>query len=71
MECDLYQKQYVGKSNTSVNIRLNNHLKSVMKPVTISVERNFQERKDVPNKLAKFIVIEKLTNTNKSKVNLC
>ena len=67
MACTLRKKQYVGKSETSFNIRLNNHRKDVKKPDTILAYRHFQEKKNVFNNHAKFINIDKLTNTTKSK----
>ena len=44
MECTLCRKQYVGKSETSFNIRLNNHPKDVKKPDAILACRHFQEK---------------------------
>ena len=62
MECTLYKKQYVGKSETSFNIRLNNHRKDVKKTwCHISMLK-----KHVFNKHPKFIIIDKLTNIPKS-----
>ena len=59
--------QYIGKSETSFNIRLNNHRKNFKKPDAILVCRHFQEKKHVFNKKAKFVIIDKLTNTTRSK----
>ena len=67
MECTLCEKQYVGKSETSFDIRLNNRCKDVKKPDAILACRRFQEKKHVFNKHAKFIIVDKLTNTTKSK----
>ena len=67
MECTLCKKQYVGISETDFNIRLNNHRKDVKKPDAILVWRHFQEKNHVFNKHAKLIIIDKLTNTTKSK----
>ena len=67
MECTLYKKQYIEKSETSFTIRLNNHRKDVKKPDAILACRHFQEKNHVFNKHAKFIIIDKLTNTTKSK----
>ena len=36
MECTLNKNQYVGKSETSFNVRLNNHRKDVKKPDSMS-----------------------------------
>ena len=70
-ECTLCKKQYVRKSETSLNIRLNNHCKDVKRPDAILACRCFQEKKHVLNKQAKFIIRDKLTNTIKSKDILC
>ena len=67
MECTLCKKQYVVKSETSFNIKLNNHHKDVKKPDAILVCRHFEERNHVFSKHANFIIIDKLTNTTKSK----
>ena len=45
MECTLCEKQDVGKSETSFNIRLNHYRKVVKKPDMILVCRYFQEKK--------------------------
>ena len=62
IECTLCKKQCVGKSETSFNIRLNNHHNNIEKPDYISVQKNL-----VFNKHAKFTITDKLTNTTKSK----
>ena len=67
MECTLCKIQYIGKSETSFNIRLNNHHKDVRKTDAILVCKCLQERNHVFNKLTEFIIIVKLTNTTKSK----
>ena len=67
MKCTLCKKQYIGKSETIFNITLNNHRKDVKKPDAILVCRHVQEKKHVFNKHTKFIIIDKLTNTTKSK----
>ena len=67
MECTLCKNQYEGKSETSFNIRLNKHRKDVEKPDTILACRHFEETNHVFNKDAKFIIINKLTSTTKSK----
>ena len=58
-------------SETGFNITLSNHYKYVKKLDTILVCRHFRERNHVFNKHAKFIIIDKLTNTPKSKDILC
>ena len=67
LECTLCKKQYVRKSGTSFNIRLNNHCKEIKKPDAILACTHFQEKNHVFNKHRKFIIIDKLTNTTKSK----
>ena len=67
MECTLCKKQCVGKSETSFNVKLSNHPKDVKKPDATLACRHFQEKKHVFNKHAKFIIIDKLTNTTNSK----
>ena len=64
MECTLCKRQYVGKSETSSNIRLNNHCKDVKKPDVILACRQFQEKKHVFNKHAKFIIMDKILDSN-------
>ena len=69
MECTLCKKQYVGKAETAFNIRLNNQ-RNVVKnphPKTILACKHFHEKSHNFNKHAKFIIIEKLTNTKKPK----
>ena len=44
MECTLCKKQYVRKSETSFNIRLNNHHKDVKKPDAMLACRHFQKK---------------------------
>ena len=61
------QKAIHMKIITRFNIRLNNHRKDVKKPDAILASRHLQERTHVFNKHGKFIIIDKLTNTTKSK----
>ena len=67
MEYALYQKQYVRKSKTSFRIKLNNHRKHVKELVAILACKHIVEKNDVSSKHAKFIIIDKLMNTTKSK----
>ena len=67
MECTLCNKQYVGKAETSFNIRLNNHRKNVNKPNGIVACKHFQQRDHNFNKHAKFIIIDQLKNLQKPK----
>ena len=63
----LCKKQYRGKSETSFNIRLNNNFKGVKKHDAILACRHFQKK----TFSTKFSIIDKLTNTTKSKHMLC
>ena len=70
MKCILCNKQYVGKPETSFNIRPNNHRKDVKKVDAIMACKHFQQESHNFNKHAKFTIIDKLTNTSKSKETL-
>ena len=69
MESTSCKKQYLGKSETSLNIRPNSYLKDFKKPDTMLACRYVQERNHIFNKhakfIAKFIIIDQLTNTTK------
>ena len=70
MECILCNKQYVGKAETSFNIRLNNHRKD-MKNIDANMAcKHFQQENHNFNKHAKFTIIDQLTNTSKFKETL-
>ena len=56
--------QYVGKSETSFNIRLNNHKKDIKKPNVIEACKHFNNNEHTFNKHGKFIIIEQLRNIN-------
>ena len=62
MERTLCKELYVGKSETSFNIRPNNHRKDVKKPDGILTCKHFQDRNYVFKKHAKFIIKGELTN---------
>ena len=70
MECILCNKQYVGKAETSFNIRLNNHKKNVKKVAAIIACKNFQLQSHNFNKHSNFTIIDQLMNTSKSKETL-
>ena len=73
MECTLCNKQYVGKSETPFNLRLNNHRKDVKnhsRQDTILACKHFQTSDHDFNKHAKFTIIDKLTNLNNTKETL-
>ena len=61
MECILCKIQYVGKSETSFNLRLNNHKKDVCNPKAIPVSNHFKIHGHNFMKHAKFTLIEQLT----------
>ena len=65
LECNICNIQYVGKSETTFNIRLNNHKKDVKDPNAVPADKHFTLPGHDFNKNAKFTLIEKLTNTNK------
>ena len=68
MECTLCKKKYVGDAEAPFSERLNNYRNDVKVPhlKTILSCKHFQENKSF-NKHAKFIIIDKLTNTRKPK----
>ena len=61
----IFNIQYVGKSETTFNIRLNNHRKDVKDPNALPADKHFTLPGHDFNKNAKFTLIEKLTKTNK------
>ena len=60
----MYKIQYVGKSETSFNIRLNNHRKDIKKPNAIEACKHFTNNQHIFSKHGKFIIIEQLRNMN-------
>ena len=64
MECILCNKQYVGNSETSFNIRLNNHRKDVKRVDAIMACKHFQQESHNFNKHAKFTIIDQFGNTS-------
>ena len=62
--------QDVGKAETAVNLRLNNHEKGTKKLKSILTCKQFQEKGQNFNKHAKFIIIGKLENLHSSKEEL-
>ena len=55
--------QYVGKSETSFNIRLSNHRKD-KKPNAIEACKHFNNNEHTFSKHGKFMIIEQLRNIN-------
>ena len=66
LECTLCKLQYIGKSETSFNIRLNNHRKDVNNnnPKAIPACQHFRSEGHNFMKHAKFTLIEELTERN-------
>ena len=63
LECILCKIQYVGKSETAFNIRLNNHRKHIKKPNSIEACKHFNNKHTI-SKHGKFTIIEQLRNIN-------
>ena len=56
--------QYVGKSETPFNIRLNNHRKDIKKQNAIEACKHFNNSEHTFSKHGKFIIIEQLRTIN-------
>ena len=67
MECAICNLQYVGKNETPLNIRLNNHRKDVKDPKAILADKHFQKNGHRFNEHARFTIIDRLTKTNLDK----
>ena len=67
MECTLCNKPYVGKADTTFNIRLSNNIKDTKDPNLILAGRHFQQQGHNFNNHSKFIIIDKPVNTSNSK----
>ena len=65
MECILCKIQYVGKSETPFNLRLNNHRKDVNNPKAIPACNHCRIHGHKFMKHAKFTLIEQLTEISK------
>ena len=57
-ECIMCKIQYVEKSETPFNIRLNNHRKDIKKQNAIEACKHFKNNEHAFNKHGKFIIIE-------------
>ena len=64
LECNICNIEYVGKSETTFNIRLNNHIKDGKDPNALPADKHFTLPGHEFNKNAKF-TLTKFTNTNK------
>ena len=62
MECAVCKVQYVGKAETTFNIRLNNHRKDVNNPKFIPADLHFRKTGHSFNLRAKFTLIEQLSH---------
>ena len=67
MECVLCNKQYIGKSETTFNLRLKNHWKDVNKQNLLQADQHFRLRGYNFNTHAKFTLIEQSSDTNMGK----
>ena len=67
MECFLCKLQYVGKSETPINLSLNNCRFDLFDRNTIPACHHFVQDKHRFSKHAKFTLAESSTNTNKPK----
>ena len=68
LECYICNIQYVGKSKTLFNIRLNNHRKDVQNPNAIPAWKHFNKHDHNFNDHGKFIIIEQLRNIRTTSV---
>ena len=66
MDCVLCKLQYVGKSETLFNLRLNNDRSDVFDRNAIPACYHFDQDKHGFNKHAKFTLMESIANTNKT-----
>ena len=67
MGCTLCNKPYVGKADTTFNIRLNNNIKDTKDPNLILACRHFQQQGHNFNNHSKFIITDRPVNTSNSK----
>ena len=64
MECVLCNKQYTGKIETAINLRLNLTSKDVNKQNSLKADQQFRLPGHNFHKHAKFILIQQLNYTN-------
>ena len=62
MQCASCKIQYVAKTETAVNVRLNNHRKDVSNPKSIPADLHFRKPVHSFNLHVKFTLIEQLIN---------
>lgn len=64
VECSICNLQYVGKNETRFNIRLNIHRKDVKDSKPLLADKHLPKSDHSFNRLARFKVTDKLTNSN-------
>ena len=65
LECIMRKTQYVGKSETSFNIKLNNHRRDIRKPNAVEACKHFNNNNEhIFSKNGKFTIIGQLRNIN-------
>ena len=69
MECRKCNIQYVGKTTTPFNVRLNNHRTDAKRPITDTApcDLHFNDHQHDFTRDAAFIIIEQVRDTLKSK----
>ena len=70
VECMKWNLQYVGKAETELNQRINNHRKDNLKLNAIPADQHFAERDHDLNTDTEFTIIEKPQNTKLSKESI-
>ena len=70
LECTICSLQYVGKSETPFNLRLNNHRKDVKDANAILADKHFNLPSHDFNKHAKFTIIEQLRNISATPIEV-
>ena len=60
LECRIYKLQYVGKSETSFNIRLNNHRKDAKSQASVWTHKHFTKQNCYSQQHAEFSLIEQI-----------
>ena len=68
LECIKYGIQYIGKSETQINLRINNHRKDLSKSSSIPVCQHFNNTAHSFTRDAKFIIIEQLKTVDDQKI---
>ena len=66
LQCKHCKTHYIGKAETALNIRLNNHRKDVKDPKAIRVDKHFNQIGNNFKLHAKVIIIEQLQDIEKS-----